>query len=460
MRGVFIYERFAVHTHLLFAGQHATSSPLRAVASLIALCAIIGTASCIGVTGKPVIAGPTTGSASPTISITPTTVNFGNVNVGATVTQSMLLANNGTADLMISQVSTVGTAFTLANLPSTATVPAGQNISFSASFKPSAAGGASGSISIVSNASDDATTISLTGMGMATNPGTANISLSPSSANFGNVIVGNTDSQVLTVSNTGTANLTISSFTTTGPGFSTSGPAAPLTLTPGQNTTLTAAFGPGSAGSHSGTISIASNAAGSPLVVSLTGTGVAPTYQLSASSTSLAFGNITVGNTATQNVTLTNTGNSNVSVSTVSASGTGFTESGGSNLTLTPNQSETFSVTFKPAATGAASGNISVVSNAANSPLMISLSGTGVQTATPSVVLKWQPSTSQVIGYFVYRKTPTETQYSKLNASVVPTTAYTDSTVSNSQTYNYAVTSVDSSNVESAFSNQVTVNIP
>jgi Abnormal spindle-like microcephaly-assoc'd, ASPM-SPD-2-Hydin/Protein of unknown function (DUF1573) len=456
---VFIYEKLAVHMHLLLAG-HTTSSPLRALASLIALCAIVGTASCIGVTGKPVITGPTTGAASPTISITPATVNFGNVNVGTTITQSMLLANNGTADLMISQVSTVGTAFTLANLPGTATVPAGQNMTFTASFKPSAPGSASGSISIMSNATDDATTISLTGMGMATNQGSANISVSPSSASFGNVILGNTDSQVLTISNTGTANLTISSFTTTGSGFSTSGPAVPLTLTPGQNTTLTAAFGPGSAGSQSGIISITSNAAGSSLVVNLTGTGVAPTYQLSANSASLAFGNITVGNSATQNVTLTNTGNSNVSVSAVSASGTGFTESGGSNLTLTPNQSANFSVTFKPTATGGASGNISVGSNAANSPLTIPLSGTGVQSAPPSVALNWQPSTSQVIGYFVYRKIPTQTQYSKLNASVVPTTTYTDSTVSTNQTYNYAVTSVDSSNVESAFSNQVTVNIP
>lgn len=459
MRSLWIFERFAVGAHALLA-RHATSSPLHAIASLLALGAIIGMAGCIGVTGKPVNAGPTTGAAAPAISITPATVNFGSVDVGTTVTQSMLLANTGTADLTISQVTTVGTAFTLANLSSPATIPAGQSATFTASFKPAAAGSESGSISIVSNAAGDPTTIGLTGMGVATNQGTPYISVSPSAANFGNVVVGNTDSLPLTVTNTGSANLTISSLTSSGAGFSASGLATPATLGPGKNATVTAAFGPGSAGSHTGTISIASNSSNSPLVVSLSGTGVAPTYQLSASSTSLNFGNVTVGSPSTQNVTLTNTGNSNVNISTVSASGTGFSESGGSNLTLTPNQSTNFSVTFGPSATGGASGNVSVASTAQNSPLTIPLSGTGVQSAPPSVGLNWKASTSQVIGYFVYRKMSTQTQYTKLNPSVVPSTSYTDTTVSNNQTYDYAVTSVDASNVESSFSNQVTVNIP
>lgn len=410
-------------------------------------------------TGKQVV-GSSGGASTPQISVTPTSVSFGNVNVGVTATQSMVVANTGTADLTISQVSMVGTAFSLANLTNATVVPAGQSATFTASFKPAAAGNATGSISIVSNAPMSPVTISLSGVGETTNQGTPYISVSPSSANFGSVIVGNTDSQLLTVSNTGTANLAVSSITASGSGFSYSGTTGVFTLTPGQSTNFTAAFGPASAGSQSGSISIASDAAGSPLVVSLSGTGIAATHQLSPSSSSLNFGNITVGSSATQNISITNTGNSNVAISTITASGSGFSESGGSNETLTPNQSTNISVTFKPSAAGSASGNLTVTSNAQNSPLTIPLSGTGVQSAPPSVALTWQPSTSQVVGYFVYRKTPSELKYTKLNSTAVPSTNYTDTTVASSTTYNYAVTSVDSSNVESAFSNQATVNIP
>jgi hypothetical protein len=458
MRGVLTHEKVAVWVHQGLA-RHSAFSLLRAFASLIVFCAILGTTACIGVTGKPVVGGPS-GAATPAISVTPTSVSFGNVNVGVTASQSMVVANNGTADLTISQVNTAGPAFTLANLANNTVVRAGQSATFTASFKPASAGSATGSISIISNAADSPMTISLTGMGEAATQGSPSLSVSPSSANFGSVIVGNTDSQVLTVSNTGTANLTISSLTASGSGFSASGISIPLTLTPGQNASFNAAFGPVSAGSQSGSVSIASNAAGSPFAVSLSGTGVAVTRQLSVSSPSLSFGNVTVGSSATQNVTVTNAGNSNVSISTISASGAEFSESGGSNVTLTPSQSTNISVTFKPSAAGSASGSVSVVSNAQISPLSIPLSGTGVQSTPLSVALAWQASTSQVIGYFVYRKTPSETQYSKLNSSVVPATSYMDATVASSQTYNYAVTSVDSSNVESAFSNQVTVNIP
>jgi hypothetical protein len=456
MRGVLNHEKVAVRVSL---ARHATCSPFHAIASLIAVCAMIGTAGCIGVTGKPVIATPTD-PASPAISVTPSAVSFGNVDVGATASQSMLISNNGTADLTFSQVNTAGSEFSLADLSTSTTVHAGQNAMFTASFKPAAEGNSAGSISIVSNAVESPMTVNMTGVGDPASQGTPIISVSPSPINFGKVVIGTADSQILTISNMGTAHLTVYSIKTSGAGFSASGPSIPFSLTAGQNSNFTVAFGPESKGNESGSISIASNSPNSPILVNLSGTGISAVRQLSASSTSLSFGNVGLGNPATQIVTLTDTGNANVSISTVSISGAEFKESGGANVTLTPNQSTNISVTFNPNVTGNASGSISVASNAQNSPLTITLSGTGVQSAAPSVALNWQPSTSQVIGYFVYRKTSSQTQYSKLNSTADPSTTYTDAAVSNGLTYNYAVTSVDSSNIESAFSNQVTVTIP
>jgi len=205
---------------------------------------------------------------------------------------------------------------------------------------------------------------------------------------------------------------------------------------------------------------VSSNATGSPLIVSLSGTGLAATHQLSASPTSLNFGSLKVGSSVTLNLTLTNTGNSDVTTNSVTVSGSGFTESGGSNLTLTPSQAATISVTYKPTIAGSGSGSLSIPSNAQNSPLVVPLSGTGTQSAPPSVALNWNPSTSQVIGYYVYRGTGPTGPYTKLNPSPDSATSYTDATVAQNQTYYYYVTSVNSSNVESAPSTQVTVQVP
>jgi len=172
------------------------------------------------------------------------------------------------------------------------------------------------------------------------------------------------------------------------------------------------------------------------------------------------FGNETVGNAETQNVTLTNTGNTGVTISMVAASGTGFTAAAGAaGARLAPGQEISVAVTFNPAATGAAIGTLTVTSEAM--PLQVGLSGTGVNTPIQhSVVLSWSPSTSAVVGYFVYRGNGLNGTLSKLITSIVPTTSYTDSTVVAGQAYNYAITSVDSGNVESTFSNQVSLTIP
>lgn len=176
---------------------------------------------------------------------------------------------------------------------------------------------------------------------------------------------------------------------------------------------------------------------------------------------SVDFGNVTVGTSTAQLVTLTDTGNANVSISTVSATGSGFSASGGWNVILTPNQSVTVSVNFSPTAAGGVTGNLSVSSNASNSLLQVGLSGTGVAPAVQhSVTLSWQPSTSQVIGYFIYRATPSGGTLSRLNASVDASTDYTDTSVASGKSYDYAVRAVDSTNVESVNSNQVSVTIP
>jgi fibronectin type 3 domain-containing protein len=122
-------------------------------------------------------------------------------------------------------------------------------------------------------------------------------------------------------------------------------------------------------------------------------------------------------------------------------------------------QSVPFTVIFAPQVTGAATGSISFLSDATNSPGNVALSGTGAQTAQHSVSLTWNASTSSVQGYYIYRGTISGGPYTRLSA-LEAGPSYVDSTVASGQTYYYAVTAVDAANTESVYSNQATAVIP
>jgi fibronectin type 3 domain-containing protein len=141
-------------------------------------------------------------------------------------------------------------------------------------------------------------------------------------------------------------------------------------------------------------------------------------------------------------------------------SGAGFSVNGiSTGLILSPGASATMNVIFAPAASGSVTGSVTIASNASNSPLTISFSGTGV-VVTHSATLAWTASTSVVAGYNVYRSSISGGPYTKLNFSPDVSTTFTDSSIVSGQTYYYVVTAVDSNNVESIYSNQVTAVIP
>jgi hypothetical protein len=224
------------------------------------------------------------------------------------------------------------------------------------------------------------------------------LSASPTSVRFGNVVVGSRKSQSINLSNTGTISVTVSQATAKGSGFSISGLSLPLTLPSGQSATFSAIFSPTTAGSISGSISIASNASGSATAVPLSGTGI--TLVLSASPASTSFGNVVLGSSSTLPVILTNTGTASVTISQDSVTGRGFSISGPAlPFTLPAGQNTDFSLTFAPATAGSVTGSASILSNATNSPNNEPLSGNGIH----AVSLSWTASTTPVAGYNVYR---------------------------------------------------------
>jgi hypothetical protein len=328
-------------------------------------------------------------------------------------------------------------------------------MSLGVQYAPTATGATTGTVTVTSSDGTVATE-AVAGTGVQ-----ASLAVTPGSANFGSVVTGNTNSQTVQLKNTGTANLVISQATVTGTGFSLSGLAVPLTLTPGQSGSFNAQYAPQTAGAASGSISIVSNASSTPATITLSGTAIAATSTISVSPVSLSFGSVNDGSSAAQGFTVTNTGNSNVAISGVTASGVGYSiASGGGAVTLSPNQSTSVSVQFTPTVAGAASGSVAILSNATGSTSSVSLSGTGVAPVSHSVALNWGASTSTVAGYNVYRSTVSGSAYARVNGSLVASASYADSGVQSGTTYYYVATAVDASGNESVYSNEVSANVP
>lgn len=284
------------------------------------------------------------------------------------------------------------------------------------------------------------------------------LTATPTSLGFGNVQVGSSETLTATLTNAGLANLTIYNDSTTGTGFTLSGLALPLTLTPGQRYTFTVTFSPSSSNSATGIASFGSKYRRNALNIPLTGTGTTA-GQLTVSPASPNFGNVTLGTSSSLSGTLTASGVA-VTVSSASGSNSQFVLSGLSfPLTLSAGQTAGFTVAFTPQASGTVSGTLSFLNSAPGSPTIQSLSGTGVS-PQHSVSLSWNPSTSVVVGYNLYRSGVTGGPYAKINSAIDPATAYTDSAVVGGAAYYYVTTAVNSSGSESTYSNEVQAIIP
>jgi hypothetical protein len=314
-----------------------------------------------------------TGTTAGALTASPSTVSFGSVQTGNNQTASETLTNSGGSSVIISQASATGPGFSVSGITLPLTLAAGQSTSFSVAFAPQTSGAASGGIAIASNASNPSLGVVLSGTGTTA----GSLAASPSSVSFGSVQISKSQSASATLTNSGGSSVTVTQATATGAGFSVSGITLPLTLAAGQSTSFSIAFAPQSSGTASGGLAITSNASNSTMNMGLSGTGVAA-GTLAVTQSSLSFGGVQVGSSLAASETITNTGGSSVTITQATIGGTGFSAPGLEfPLTLTAGQSFTFSTIFAPLTAGAATGNISVASNASNPTLAIALSGTG-----------------------------------------------------------------------------------
>jgi len=218
------------------------------------------------------------------------------------------------------------------------------------------------------------------GLGGSASPTTAAaaVSVANASLSFGTVAVGSSMTVADSIANNTSSSVTVSSIAGLASGFQVTGVTPPLVLAAGQSASFTVKFQPAAAGTPSVTISFENQNGQSLVSLSASGSAVAAGSQgtISPSPANLAFGNVQASSFGSLSETLTNTGGSGVTITQANLSGAAFSISGLTvPLTLTPNGSVTFTATFTPNGAGAASGNLSLVSDASNSPLVIALSG-------------------------------------------------------------------------------------
>ena len=106
-------------------------------------------------------------AASYTISVNPSTLSFGSVNNGSSTTQGFTVTNTGNSNVAISGATATGAGYSIVSGAGAVTLSPNQSTSVSVQFAPSVAGTASGSATILSNATASNSSVALGGTGVA-----------------------------------------------------------------------------------------------------------------------------------------------------------------------------------------------------------------------------------------------------------------------------------------------------
>jgi hypothetical protein len=320
-------------------------------------------------------------SPLPAVSLVPPSLTFGQQTIGTTSSpQTTTLTNTGAATLTLSSIGITGADandFALEKNTCGATLAPNDDCQISVTFTPTAVGSRSAAVSVTDDAPGSPQTVGLAGTGTA-----LAVSLVPASLTFGPQTLFTTSSpQITALTNTGAATLTLSNIALTGTDASDFAQKnnCGLTLAPNHSCQVSVTFTPTTVGSLSAAVSIADDAPGSPQTVGLAGTGTASAATLSP--LNVAFpGQYVKHSGPTQTVKLTNTGTATLAITNVAVGPADFgmvSTSTPCGSSLAAGSSCTIGVSFDPTATGTRTGTLTVADNAAGSPQMVTLTGTG-----------------------------------------------------------------------------------
>lgn len=316
------------------------------------------------------------GLAPAQLQVQPTTLAFGDVLLGASSPLSLSVSNEGEASLNLGDIGLSGADFSVSSDGcSQTTLAGGASCAVQVSFAPTQAGARGGSVTVVRNDGDDAT-VTLSGNGLAP----AQLQVQPTTLAFGDVLLGESTSRTLTISNSGGASLNLGDVDLIGADFSvTSDDCSQMTLAGGASCAVQLSFAPTQAGARSGSVTVAHDA-GDDATVTLSGNGVSADMPLLVlEPLQLAFGDVTLGDSSSLSLTVRNDGAASLSLGDIGLDGADFSLGSDtcSQAMLTAGASCIVQVNFAPSLAGARSGNVSVARTGGDDAI-VALSGNGI----------------------------------------------------------------------------------
>lgn len=317
---------------------------------------------------------------APDINLSTTNINFGEVQVGKSLTKNFQIQNLGDALLQITSITSSNAQFTVTGV---ANVPAGAFITISVKFTPTSSGSKAGVITILSNDPDEPN-ITLTVQGIGVVLPTPNIKVSPSVLNFGDVEVGKTAIKSFNIYNDGNATLEIYRITTNDNQFTIlddpNVPAGGIAVIPVE-------FKPTSLGQKEAVITISSNDPDEPTkTLTAKGKGISPPApDIRLSNTSLDFGDVQVGESKVLYINIFNDGNLPLVLNSMTTNNEQFAVIWDSQ-NVPVGEYITISIRFSPVLTGLKTATLTIKSNDPDEQTVtVSLQGRGYEVPVPDI---------------------------------------------------------------------------
>jgi photosystem II stability/assembly factor-like uncharacterized protein len=328
------------------------------------------------------------------VSLSPTSLDFGNQQVGTTsAAQTVTLTNSSTAPLTIENYG-FGNWFqgtTDCPIQPTNTLAGGASCHFNISFAPMEVGTIVSQLNLFDSASDSPQSVTETGSGTG-----ALVDLSPNPLKFSSQEVGTTSSaQTATITNTGNANLAVTNITVGAGSFGESDncPRAPSTVPAGGTCTVSVTFAPTAWGDAYGYIEIDDNTLSGTQYLYLQGYASSGTPSVAPGSLNFVAVLGTISDP--QTVTLTDTGSSPLYITSIWTGRPGSFTAANQNCPLSPSSlatgaSCTISVTFTPSYSGTLSDTLNINNSGIPGTASVSLFGS----SNPDFILSLANGTS------------------------------------------------------------------
>jgi hypothetical protein len=325
-------------------------------------------------------------------------LNFGNVTVGSgsPPLNATITANQTLTIQAASSITSTNPVFTFdtSGLTFPKNMNAGTSFTLPVTFKPTAAGSASGAINIAI-VGGGIGTIPLTGVGVVN---AAQLNVTPVMLAFGGVVTGQTKALTLAIQNTGTQTLTFNAPTLPAAPYSATGvPTAGTTLAAGAQTTATVTFAPTAGGTFMANLVINSN--GGNATIPLAGTSGTAAHMV-VTPQSLDFGTITAGSSKTMNFTVQNTGGLDMAITISKYPTDPFvnTTTLGEGDVVKAGQTVTETVKFSSTTAGSYTGAWELTANDGGPRVTVALTGTVTGSVTSLPRTGWTASASNTGG--------------------------------------------------------------